>query len=477
MGLSDYLEQHEEQAFLLKAFATIIAIILLKSFLEPILGFIFFIFPIFFFLYIRLAAAVEGRRTMDVLRENITFTPVMYSEEERHKELIPWVTYVLIAINAAVFYMVEANPAIDAERLLNSLMFVPQDPTFANIPLSAITSLFLHAGPGHLWGNMMFLWVLGSVIERRIGAGNYFVAYITCGLIANLVALAMELIFNNDLAHGIGASGAIAGIMGIFAVRCYFKSMVFPLPILGIFSLIIPISLKIRLNSLVIVGLFFLMDLSGGIGQLAGTDQSNIGHWAHVGGMLGGILAASLLKVGSSAIEERHLDIGKKAATAAVGFEDGERSLRIALEQNPHNPEGWLHLARLKSKFNKNDEGRDAYQRAITLLARSKPEQAADVFDEFYRIYMAPVAAPILYQLATLFFQRRDLEMASRCLEMAAKSPDATPDLKERALYQCAFVLEQMGLTEAARNHYDSFLATFPHSALAPKVRLKLGIG
>jgi glucose-6-phosphate-specific signal transduction histidine kinase len=142
MGLSDYLEQHEEQAFLLKAFATIIAIILLKSFLKPILGFIFFIFPIFFFLYIRLAAAVEGRKTMDVLRENITFTPVMYSEEERHKELIPWVTYVLIAINAAVFYMVEANPAIDAERLLNSLMFVPQEPTFANIPLSPLPPSF-----------------------------------------------------------------------------------------------------------------------------------------------------------------------------------------------------------------------------------------------------------------------------------------------------------------------------------------------
>jgi membrane associated rhomboid family serine protease len=167
---------------------------------------------------------------------------------------------------------------------------------------------------------MTFLWVVGSAVERRVGWKKFLWLYLLTGLIGGLVFILVEFIFHGQAGHALGASGAIAGIMGIFAVRCYFKSMIFPVPILGIFSLILPISLKIRLNSLVIMALFFLSDLSGGIEQITGESGSMIGHWCHLGGMISGMLIAGYLKLGEDAVEERHLEIGIKASEASYGY-------------------------------------------------------------------------------------------------------------------------------------------------------------
>src|SRR6185369_16295026 len=261
----------------------------------------------------------------------------MRSESERRSEIKPWVTYSIIFVNVLIFYGIELN--LPQEFITDNLVFLPRKPDFLNVPLSAITAIFLHAGSGHLWGNMTFLWVVGSAVERRVGSKRFFWLYLLTGLIGGFVYILVEFIFQGQAGHALGASGAIAGIMGIFAVRCYFKSMIFPLPILGIFSLILPISLKVRLNSMVIIGLFFLADLSGGIGQMSGASASMVGHWAHLGGMISGIVLAGFLKLGEGAIEERHLEIGVKAAGAKIGYGEGEQSLRLVLQRNPDNVE------------------------------------------------------------------------------------------------------------------------------------------
>src|SRR6185369_7763926 len=261
MSLSEYLEHHEEQAFVAKALATAVAIILFKNYFSGLISFLFMIFPVVFLVLIRMHAAAAGIDTMDLLREHITFFPVMRSESERRSEIKPWVTYSIIFVNVLIFYGIELN--LPQEFITDNLVFLPRKPDFLNVPLSAITAIFLHAGSGHLWGNMTFLWVVGSAVERRVGSKRFFWLYLLTGLIGGFVYILVEFIFQGQAVHALGASGAIAGIMGIFAVRCYFKSMIFPLPILGIFSLILPISLKIRLNSLVIMALFFLSDLSG----------------------------------------------------------------------------------------------------------------------------------------------------------------------------------------------------------------------
>lgn len=471
-NISQYFQQHQEQAFLLKSFFLIVLIIGLRQYLLPYFGIIAFIFPIFFLIYIRLQAFSTGQSAFKLLTEHITFIPVMYAAGERKKEGVAWVTYSLILINILVFYFIE--PTLGPMYLARNFMFLPYDPNVWNVPVSAFTSIFLHAHGMHLWGNMVFLWAVGTVVERRIGAGRFLLLYLATGVISGIVFAAVNFLFLGKAGHIVGASGPISGVMGIFAVRCYFKTMVFPLPILGIFSLILPISLKVKLNSLVIIGVFFMADLSGGIGQITGTGFSNVGHWAHLGGMVSGIVFALFMGFEKKAVEEKHVDIGIQASTVRVGIGKGEDSLRIALEHNPDNPEALLHLARMRSKFNRTDEGNELYQKAIGLLFKTKPAEATSVFREYYGKYFKGVEPMLQMGLAIMFQKGGDLDMASRCLEMLANSPEASPEIREQATYQCASILEEMGLDDAARGYYKRFLANFPNSIAAPKIKAKL---
>ncbi len=471
--LSEYFEQHEEQAFIVKAFLTVIAIIFIKKYLSGLLALFIILFPVIFLVYIRMKAAVEGKSTYELLKENITFLPLMYAEGERKRDVTPWVTYTIIFLDVLIFYGFEIQAGPEA---LGDLVFLPHDPNLWNVPLSAVTSMFLHASGGHLWGNMIFLWMLGTVVERRVGHLRFVWLYLVTGLFGGFAFVLVEFLFNGRAGHILGASGAIAGIMGVFAVRCYFKSMVFPLPILGIFSLILPISLKVRLNSLVIIGLFFLMDLSGGIGQITGVN-SQVGHWAHLGGMLSGMLIAGLfLKLGGMAIEERHLEIGLKASEAKVGFAGGEKSLLIAMERNPENAEAVLAMARLKTKFTPDPEGKDLYERAMKLTIASRPQEAIEIYKEYYKKYFMGVEPQLMYRLAVVMERSFDMESASRAYELLLKEPQIAPEMRQRALYQAASLLDKLGHDEASGSLYKQFISEFPDAPAAPKVRMKLGL-
>lgn len=468
-----YFDKHPEQLFILKAFGVILAILLLKEVLGGLLFIIFLVFPIGFLAYIRLQAGMNDQSATQLLAEHITFMPVMYSKEERAQEYVAKVTYSLIAINILIFYLFEMN--VNPEIIWNHLIFLPYQPNALNVPFSLFSAMFLHASHAHLWGNMLFLWAVGTVVERRIGSIRFISFYLLAGVVSHLVYLFFCAIIGNP-AHSLGASGAIAGVMGLFAVRCYFKSMVFPLPILGIFSLILPISLKVRLNSLVIIGLFFLADLSGGIQQVAGTAASNTNHLAHLGGMLCGIFLATVFKLNEDAITERHMEIGSNAVNAGIGAgsQGGEESLRMLLKKDPENMEALLLLARLRTKHAASEEGEELYRKVIPMLARSKPDEAMLAYHEFDKLYMKALDPATMYRLANIFHRQQDHETTSRCLEMVCKDASTPAQVLEKALFQCARSFESMGLADAARQYYQRCVDAFPDSPLSAKAKLKL---
>ncbi|HEY6838619.1 MAG TPA: rhomboid family intramembrane serine protease [Geobacteraceae bacterium] len=474
MSLSEYFEQHEEQAFVAKALATAVAIILVKNFLPGLVSFLYLVFPVVFLIIIRMHAAASGVAPMKLLREHITFFPVMRSEGERRAEVKPWVTYGIIAANVLIFYFFELN--VPQELIADNLVFLPHKPDFLNVPLSAFTALFLHASNGHLWGNMTFLWVVGTAVERRVGWKRFAWLYLLTGVVGGLVFILVEFIFHGEAGHALGASGAIAGIMGIFAIRCYFKTMIFPIPILGIFSLILPISLKIRLNSLVIMALFFISDLSGGIGQITGEGASMIGHWAHLGGMISGMLMAGYLKLGEAAVEERHLEIGIKASEAAIGFADGERSLQIALDRNPQNVDALLGMARLKTKAGNSPEAKEFYEQVLGLMLAERPAEVTEVFREYVARYHAVPPYPVLVsQLAETLRRGGELELCIHCLERLVEMKATQHQLREKVLFQLATLLEFTSRFEAAQSCFARFAAEYPDSILAEKAREKAG--
>ncbi len=468
-----HFAKHPEQLFILKAFGVILTILLLQSLLGGLLFIIFLLFPVVFLAYIRLQASVNNQSATELLAEHITFMPVMYSKEERAQEHVPWVTYSLILVNILVFYLFELH--VDPALIFNQLVFLPYQPNLLNVPFSAFSSLFIHGSHAHLWGNMLFLWAVGTVVERRIGQLRFSLFYLAAGLASNVTFLLACVIAGTPV-HILGASGAIAGVMGLFAVRCYFKSMVFPLPILGIFSLILPISLKVRLNSLVIIGLFFLADLNGGIQQLTGNNSSNVGHWAHIGGMICGIILGLVFKLNEDAVTERHMEIGSQATYANIGSGngDGAESLRLVLKKDPENIEALLLLARLRSKFSATEEGDLLYQKVIPMLARSRPEEAMIAFYDYFKLYAKGLDAPTMYRLANIFHRQQDFEMSSRCLEILCKDKNTPAQVLEKALFQCARTFETMGLTDAARQYYQRCIESFPDSPLSAKAKLRL---
>lgn len=470
-GEEDYFSRYPERLFILQSLGVIVLILVFHYLLSDFIPFLVLFFPVGFFIYIRLDALARDESPTQLLAQHITFMPVIYSKEERPQEYIPRVTYGLILANILIFYLFEIYAS--ADLIKDNLIFLPYEPNYLNVPLSAFTSQFLHAGHAHLWGNMLFLWALGTVVERRIGALRFISFYLISGVGAGLLFIAIGYISGGTAIHLLGASGAISGVMGLFAVRCYFKSMVFPLPLLGIFSLFLPISLKVRLNSLVIIGLFFLLDINDGVGQLTGESASNVGHWAHIGGFLCGVLLAMLFRLNREAVTERHMEIGSRAVAASVGggIGQGEASLRKLLQENPDNLEAKLLLARLRSKFSATDEGRELYLQVFPPLINANPDEAMIAYHDFYKTYQQGLDSKSLYRLAGLFKHHSDAETASRCLELVCNDKDAPDSIREKALYQCARLLEELGHRDAANRYYRLCHELFPASPLGLKAK------
>jgi membrane associated rhomboid family serine protease len=152
-----------------------------------------------------------------------------------------------------------------------------------NIWLSIVTAMFLHAGWLHLGGNMLFLWIFGDNVEDALGKLAYLAFYLLGGLAA--VALQFGLAPNSTIPN-VGASGAIAAVLGAYIVlypRARILTVVF-------FFLITQIELPAR----VVLGLWFVLQLFQGVSGLAAQVNGGVAYWAHVGGFGFGVVVALL---------------------------------------------------------------------------------------------------------------------------------------------------------------------------------------
>jgi membrane associated rhomboid family serine protease len=146
------------------------------------------------------------------------------------------------------------------------------------------TSMFLHGGWFHLIGNMLFLWIFGNNVEDELGHGRYLVLYLASGVAAALVqALA------NPASHVpmIGASGAIAGVLGAYAFY-------FPRANVHVFVWVVIIFRIVNVPAWALLGLWFLLQLVSGLGEPHGTP--GVAFWAHVGGFIAGMILVGMLR-------------------------------------------------------------------------------------------------------------------------------------------------------------------------------------
>jgi membrane associated rhomboid family serine protease len=150
-----------------------------------------------------------------------------------------------------------------------------------NIWLSIVTAMFLHAGWLHLGGNMLFLWIFGDNVEDALGKLAYLAFYLLGGLAA--VALQFGLAPNSTIPN-VGASGAIAAVLGAYIVL-YPRARILTVVFFFLITLI-------ELPALVVLGLWFVLQLFQGVSGLAAQVNGGVAYWAHVGGFGFGVVVA-----------------------------------------------------------------------------------------------------------------------------------------------------------------------------------------
>ena len=446
-----------EKRYLLKAGLMIVAIYFFRETIYSLSGYFVLFLPVLLFSYVWFKSIHTGDKVLDILKENITFMPIAHTERDK-KGFIPRATILLIMVNILAFILVKLANETEILFIKNNFVFLPHEPTWWNLVISPLTSMFLHSSAGHLWGNMAFLWAFAPAVEERLGARKLIILYLATGILGKLTAVFIEFNFLHELYHGLGASGAISGIMGVFLVRCYFKKLVVPVPLFGL------LSVKLKINSLLLLGFFFLQDFQGGIDRLSGND-SGVGYWVHVGSMVAGMLLSARLKLHRAAAEEKYTEAGLQSVESTFSRRDGFDALQAALQLNPENEAALLGLAR-EYAMTRKPEGRELFQKAIRLKLHSNPAQAAEMYKEYLGLYNRMLDPDLQYRLAAIFYQQGDHEPAARALEMIILEPSAADDTRQRAFYQLIILLAENNMFEPAHYRLRQFGEQFPKSEL-----------
>ena len=201
-------------------------------------------------------------------------------DDDSARRTVPVVTYALIALNV-LFFFVEMS---GGEAFIGTWAFVPR--RFLANPAgdfpTLFTSMFMHAGWLHLGGNMLYLWIFGDNVEDSFGHVKFIVFYLLCGLAATFAQLMFSVGSN---VPNLGASGAIAGVLGAYIllfprgqVRVLQGSQVIPVP------------------ALIVIGLWIVLQFFSGIGSIASAGQGGVAYMAHIGGFVAGFVLTFLFR-------------------------------------------------------------------------------------------------------------------------------------------------------------------------------------
>ncbi len=205
------------------------------------------------------------------------------SDESRRPRSFPVVTAAIIALNAVVF-MVEL---VGGDAFVMQWSEIPATIIAGHHWITILTAMFMHAGWMHIIGNMVFLWAFGPEIEDAMGPLKYLAFYLLSGLAASLAQIAMA---PSSTVPNLGASGAIAGVMGAFLVT-YPRDRIRTLLFFGWFirTAFIP--------SALLIGVWFLIQLFSQVGAVADVNSGGgVAYMAHVGGFIFGAVTARIFE-------------------------------------------------------------------------------------------------------------------------------------------------------------------------------------
>lgn len=240
------------------------------------------------------------------------------ADDNQDRRTTPIVNYVLIAINVLVFVFlqglgsndkftyaystvpaeiitgkdIETRPVVVENFTGQQVEMSGLQPTPIPVYLTLLTSMFMHGGIAHIFGNMLFLWIFGDNIEDRLGHVRYLIFYLICGILAGLAhvftTVALASGDSSLLVPSLGASGAISGVLGGYLLLFPTKRV---MVIISWFVTAVP--------AFIAIGLWFVFQLISGLGMLgSGSKAGGVAYGAHIGGFVAGLLLIKVFEIG-----------------------------------------------------------------------------------------------------------------------------------------------------------------------------------
>lgn len=203
-------------------------------------------------------------------------------DDDTARRSLPIVTYALIALNVLVFFLEMSA----GDAFIIQWSFVPS--RFLANPagefITIFSSMFMHASTLHIGGNMLYLWIFGDNVEDNFGPVKYLIFYLLSGIAATFAQLFVSM---NSNIPNLGASGAIAGVLGAYLIM-------FPR---GRIRVLMG-RIVTQTSALVAIGLWFLLQLFSGVGSLDPTvaEAGGVAYFAHIGGFVAGLLLSFVFR-------------------------------------------------------------------------------------------------------------------------------------------------------------------------------------
>jgi membrane associated rhomboid family serine protease len=205
---------------------------------------------------------------------------IPFGDATRRLRRFPVVTTAIIFLNALVFLLELSG----GDAFVKQWSMMPADIVAGRHWITLLTAMFMHAGWMHILGNMVFLYAFGPEIEDAMGRFRYLAFYLLSGLIASLAQIAA---MPHSTVPNLGASGAIAGVMGAFLITYPHDQI----RILVLFGWFVRIT---AMPAALLVGLWFIIQLFSQIGSLADVQSGGVAYLAHIGGFIFGVVTAPI---------------------------------------------------------------------------------------------------------------------------------------------------------------------------------------
>lgn len=398
--------------------------------------------------------------------------PFLPYATDRARKRIPYATYSLIGVNILTYLGLHTlgSPA-DVAAAQMTLGFIPAHGSWHSV----FTSMFVHVNATHLFTNLLFLWVFGSLVEDTLGVALFLTLLFGSQLGANLLhASVVQYVGSATVAKPvIGASGAVAGLLGLAVIRLYRTRVRIAYWVVvkaGVIEVAAWIWIAVWVGYEAYTGVISLAAERTGVG---GADQ--VAHFAHLGGFAFGVVCALMMRLRTEGHEEYLLEQLRRDPLSVSGY-SVVRELQQLARKDANVPEVHHALAKQYLLERKYDLAGHAYLRAVDCyLRRADRAAAAEAYEELTGCY--PECLLNLrnqFGIALALEQEGRYSLAVNVFDRLATAYPETHEAQIALMRAAVLCVEQLADHQSALRYLERLVADYPHGPWSDQARRQL---